>query len=71
MTSWLAILADCAKVGIACAGLAYAWTRARDPNAGGAADARGCMTTAGYVWCEAARACVRPWELVGCVVDAQ
>ncbi len=30
---------------------------------GGARDAHGCLTAAGYVWCEREKDCVRPWEL--------
>ena len=30
---------------------------------GGDRDAHGCLAPAGYMWCERARTCVRPWEL--------
>lgn len=30
---------------------------------GGDRDAHGCLTPAGYRWCERESACVRPWEL--------
>jgi membrane-bound inhibitor of C-type lysozyme len=29
---------------------------------GGAQDAHGCYPSAGYSWCEATHACIRPWE---------
>lgn len=29
---------------------------------GGQKDAHGCLAAAGYSWCEAKQACVRPWE---------
>ena len=28
-------------------------------------DEHGCITSAGYRWCEAEKKCVRPWELLG------
>lgn len=30
---------------------------------GGQRDAHGCLTPAGYTWCEKEKTCVRPWEL--------
>lgn len=27
-------------------------------------DEHGCITSAGYRWCEAEKECVRPWELL-------
>eukprot|EP00005_Dracoamoeba_jomungandri_P011359 CAMPEP_0174274904 /NCGR_PEP_ID=MMETSP0439-20130205/59531_1 /TAXON_ID=0 /ORGANISM="Stereomyxa ramosa, Strain Chinc5" /LENGTH=216 /DNA_ID=CAMNT_0015366953 /DNA_START=102 /DNA_END=749 /DNA_ORIENTATION=+ len=30
---------------------------------GGSQDENGCLTSAGYKWCESEQSCVRPWEL--------
>jgi len=30
---------------------------------GGASDSHGCITAAGYSWCEVEGKCVKPWEL--------
>ena len=41
----------------------------RDPSVSGEKltgadrDGHGCVTSAGYRWCERLRSCVRPWEL--------
>jgi hypothetical protein len=38
---------------------------AQDPAAvGSGRDEHGCITSAGYRWCEAENKCVRPWELL-------
>jgi len=43
---------------------ALACRRAHDVPApiGGARDAHGCIAAAGYSWCDARHACLRPWE---------
>ena len=33
---------------------------------GGNRDRHGCLTGAGYSWCELGQSCVRPWELATC-----
>ena len=33
------------------------------PIVGGDRDAHGCIGSAGYLWCEKQRQCVRPWML--------
>lgn len=33
------------------------------PIVGGDQDAHGCIGSAGYLWCEKQRQCVRPWML--------
>ncbi len=36
---------------------------------GGNRDSHGCLTGAGYSWCEIGNSCVRPWELATCFSD--
>lgn len=38
-------------------------------NIGGKRDSHGCLTGAGYSWCEIGNSCVRPWELAACLAD--
>ena len=35
---------------------------AQEQVIGGEKDAGGCFIAAGYSWCEAKKACLRPWE---------
>ncbi|WP_457596266.1 hypothetical protein [Hydrogenimonas sp.] len=35
----------------------------RPASIGGAKDAHGCITSAGYRWCHKSASCERPWEL--------
>ncbi|WP_020559404.1 putative hemolysin [Thiofilum flexile] len=35
----------------------------KPPQVGGARDAHGCLSSAGYAWCASTNQCERPWEL--------
>ncbi len=63
----------CAVALVAGSALVAACARTFDPapclRPGSDRDAHGCIGSAGYRWCAARRACVRPWTVASSAVD--
>lgn len=59
----LMLLAACASQDKAAARADAAAAAPATPMVGGDRDAHGCISSAGYQWCEHSQRCERPWEL--------